>query len=177
MDFLGQPKVPPPSYPPPPVPYHPKGPPPPLPHPASKAPSYPIQKKPTIPVPAPPNLSNAVNKGPPLPLQKPVINRMTTVPVQFPACQKKSVAGNLSLSTLPVYDRKPAPAMVINNPSTLHICEGLQDKLVLNSRDRSSSHNMNNSPGEKKLTPLGNKPSPKLSPPGMKPKLNQPSLQ
>ncbi|XP_026798422.3 SH3 domain-binding protein 2 isoform X2 [Pangasianodon hypophthalmus] len=172
----GQPKAPPPSYPPPPVPNHPKGLPPPVPHTSIKAPPYPIQKKSTTPVPSPPKPSDAMNKGPP-PAQKPVINRMTVAPGPLPVCQKKPVAGSVSLSTLPGYDRKPAPAMVIKNPSTLHICEDLENKLVLNSRDRSSSHNMKNSPGERKLTSLGYKPPPKCPPPGMKPKPTLPSLQ
>lgn len=181
--FPGQPKVPPPSYPPPPVPGHPKGPPPPVPHPPIKSPQYSIQKKPTTPVPGPPKPSDSLNKGPPPgpspppPLHRPIANRKTIAPAPSPVCPKKPVVGSVSLSTLPGYDRKPAPAMVINNPSTLHICEGLGNKLVLNSRDRCSSHNLNNSPGERKLTPLGCKPPSKCPPPGMKPKLSQPSLQ
>ncbi|XP_017345339.1 SH3 domain-binding protein 2 isoform X2 [Ictalurus punctatus] len=179
----GQPKVPPPSYPPPPVPYHPKGPPPPLPHPAIKTPPYPIQKKPTIPVPLPPKPSDSVNKGPPPlhsappPLQKPVINRMTVVPAPPPACQKKSVGGCVPLATLPGYDQKLAPAMVIKNPSTLHICDDLENKLFLNSPNRSGSHNQKNSPGERKPTPLVCKPPSKCPPPLMKPKVSLISLQ
>ncbi|XP_053501533.1 SH3 domain-binding protein 2 isoform X2 [Ictalurus furcatus] len=186
----GQPKVPPPSYPPPPVPYHPKGPPPPVPHPPIKTPPYPIQKKPTIPVPLPPKPSDSVNKGPPPlhsappplhsappPLQKPVINRMTVVPAPPPVCQKKSVGGGVPLATLPGYDRKLSPAMVIKNPSTLHICEDLENKLVLNSHNRSGSHNQKNSPGERKPTPLVCKPPPKCPPPLMKPKVSLISLQ
>lgn len=181
MAFSGQPKAPPPSYPPPPVPNHPKGPPPPVPHPPIKAPSVPIQKKPSTSIAGPPKPSDAVNKGPPPglpappPLQKPVFNRMTVVPAPIPMCQKKSVAGSISLSTLPGYDRKPAPALVIKNPSTLPICEDLKSKLVLNSCDRSSSHNMNDSSSERK--PLSFKPSPRCPPLGNKPKLSQPSLQ
>ncbi|KAF7701381.1 SH3 domain-binding protein 2 isoform X2 [Silurus meridionalis] len=172
----GQPKVPPPSYPPPPVPYHPKGPPPPLPNPPMKTPPYPIHKKPTIPVPSPPKPSDLVNKGPP-PLQKPTFNRMTVVPTPLPIWQKNTVAGSMSLSTLPGYERKPSPGMVLKNPSTLPICEDLENKLVLNSRDKSGSHNLNNSPGEGKILLLGSKPLPKCPPPGTKPKLNLPSLQ
>ncbi|XP_060764241.1 SH3 domain-binding protein 2 isoform X2 [Neoarius graeffei] len=179
----GQPKAPPPSYPPPPVPYHPKGPPPPVPPPPIKSPQCPIQKKPTSTVPGPPKPSDSLNKGPPpVPsapplLQKPTSNRKTIAPAPSPACLKKPVIGMVSLSTLPGYDRKPAPATVIHNPSTLHICENLENKLLLNSRDRSSSQSLNNSPGERKLTMPGYKPPPKCSPPGIKPKLSQPSLQ
>lgn len=177
--FPGQPKAPPPSYPPPPVPNHPKGPPPPVPHPPIKAPLYSIQKKPATPVPGSLKPSDAVNKilpAPPPP-QKPIFNRMTVVPAQIPGCQKKSIAGSVCLSTLPGYDQKPAPAMVIKTASTLHICEDLENKLVLNFHDRSDLHNMNNVPGGRKPAPLGHKPSPKCPPPGMKPKPDQPSLQ
>ncbi|XP_058267653.1 SH3 domain-binding protein 2 isoform X2 [Hemibagrus wyckioides] len=180
----GQPKAPPPSYPPPPVPYHPKGPPPPLPHPPNKPP-IPIQKKPTIPVPSPLNLSETTKNGPPPvlsapplpPLQKPVFNRMTVVPATFPTCQKKTVGGSVSISTFPGYERKPSPTMVIKNPSTVNICEDLENKLVLNPRDRSNTHNVINSPGDRKLPPLVCKPPPKGPPPGMKPKHIQISLQ
>ncbi|KAK3550165.1 hypothetical protein QTP86_021100 [Hemibagrus guttatus] len=171
----GQPKAPPPSYPPPPVPHHPKGPPPPVPHPANKPP-IPIQKKPTIPVPSPANLSETMKNGPSPPLQKPVLNRMTVVPAPFPTSQKKTVGGTVSLSTLPGYERKPSPAMVIKNPSTLHICEDLENKLVLNPRDRSNTHSLISSLGDRKLSPLGYKTPPKC-PPGMKAKLSQISLQ
>lgn len=179
----GQPKVPPPSYPPPPVPYHPKGPPPPLPHPSIKTPLYTIQKKPTIPIPLPPKPSDSVNKGPPpvqstpSPLKKPDINRMTVALAPPPACQKKSVGGGVSLATLPGYDRKPAPAIVSKNPSTLHICEDLENKLGLNSPNRSGLHNQNNSPGERKPALLVCKPPPKCPPPLTKPKVNLISLQ
>ncbi|GAA6098143.1 SH3 domain-binding protein 2 isoform X1 [Tachysurus ichikawai] len=182
----GQPKAPPPSYPPPPVPHHSRGFPPPVPHPPIKPPPVPFQKKPTIPVPGPPNLSEGVNNFPPPglsaplpppPLQKPVFNRMTVAQAPFPTCQKKTVAGSVSLSTLPGYDRKPSPAMVIKTPSTLHICEHLENKVLLNPRDRSNTHNLINTPGDRKLPPLGNKPPAKFPPTGMKPKLSQTSIQ
>ncbi|KAM9456636.1 SH3 domain-binding protein 2 isoform 2-T2 [Clarias gariepinus] len=171
-----QTKVPPPSYPPPPVPYHPKGPAPPVPHTPMKAPPSPMHKKPSVPVPGPPKHCDAVSKGPPPglpgppppPLQKPPFHRKTVVPVPFPVCQKKTVAGSVSVSTLPGYERKLSPAMVINNPSTLHICQDLGNKLVLNS----SSQNLSSSPSDRKF-----KPPPKCPPPTMKPKLSPSFLQ
>ncbi|TSM12583.1 SH3 domain-binding protein 2 [Bagarius yarrelli] len=170
----GQPKSPPPSYPPPPVPHHSKGPPPPIPYPPLKPPPIPTQKKPTIPVPGPPKPCDTANKGsssglsaPPPPLQKPAFTRMTVVPAPFPASQKKTVVGSVSLATLPGYNRMPAPSSLIKTPSTLHICENLENKLSI-SRDRSNTQNLNNSTSDRKLPPPT---------PGIKPKLIHISLQ
>ncbi|XP_076875733.1 SH3 domain-binding protein 2 isoform X1 [Brachyhypopomus gauderio] len=200
-DGAGHPTVPPPNYPPPPVPsqdkdhsvsIHSRGPPPPVPPPPfqshrkfSPAPSCPpIHLE--IPVKGPP---------PPLPIsshtQKHLFSRSTgglacpLPPAPSPACLK---IPPVPMSTLPGYDRKPSAPVIVNSPSTLPICHDLEKKMALKNGDRSSLFNAHNHiPGAKPAEerkpnlPSAGRHKPPLVPkpplPGAKPKPSLPHLQ
>ncbi|KAL7847842.1 hypothetical protein AOLI_G00225600 [Acnodon oligacanthus] len=200
----GRSTVPPPSYPPPPVPHqdrdvcipnHPKGPPPPVPPPPNKTPPCPYPKKFPAIMPGPSIHLDSINKGPP-PLppnpshpHKQFLNRTTggslnpSLPAPPPAILKKSI------STLPACDKKPASSVVVKAPSTLPICHDLEKKVVLNTGEKPrllSVHNLSQgskSAEERKpnsSTTTANKSPlmiPKPPPPGIKPKSIRPSLQ
>ncbi|XP_026864842.2 SH3 domain-binding protein 2 isoform X2 [Electrophorus electricus] len=207
-DGPGHSKVPPPNYPPPPVPSHdrdhsvpnhPKGPPPPVPPLPNKTPPCPIRKKPSPLFPGPPIHLEIVAKGPPPPLpisvhttQKSLFNRINgglaspTPPAPSAACLKKLTVP--PIATLPAYNRKLSPPVIIKSPSTLPICQDLENKVVLNNRDKFGLFNSHNHiPGTKSAeerksnlpTSGGQKallvPKPPL--PGAKLKVSQPSLQ
>ncbi|KAK1800220.1 hypothetical protein P4O66_000271 [Electrophorus voltai] len=207
-DGPGHSKVPPPNYPPPPVPSHdrdhsvpnhPKGPPPPVPPLSNKTPPCPIRKKPSPLFPGPPIHLEIVAKGPPPPLpislhttQKSLFNRINgglaspTPPAPSAACLKKLTVP--PIATLPAYNRKLSPPVIIKSPSTLPICQDLENKVVLNNRDKFGLFNSHNHiPGTKSAeerksnlpTSGGQKallvPKPPL--PGAKLKVSQPSLQ
>ncbi|KAM8829315.1 SH3 domain-binding protein 2 isoform 2-T2 [Spinachia spinachia] len=150
----GRPTAPPPSYPPPPVPFHQradsslayhKGPPPPLPppppHPSvpllHRIPTSPLPKKPppsflppSLPkdpykgTPPPPPLSSlphrSVSPSPPLP---PPPNAKRS-----PPCRVTSVGGPGSNKR----DWRPLPAVSVQTPATLPICEKLGTRMVVN---------------------------------------------
>ncbi|XP_054467944.1 SH3 domain-binding protein 2 isoform X2 [Anoplopoma fimbria] len=143
----GRPAGPPPSYPPPPVPvsfhlrqesspgFH-KGQPPPVP-PLHRIPTSPLPKKPPPFVP-PPSILKDFHKGtpPPLPFAPHLHKAVSLVPPTPPPpnakritqCRATSVGG-------PGNDRRdwrPVPAVLVQTPATLPICDQLESRMVLN---------------------------------------------
>ncbi|KAI3361933.1 hypothetical protein L3Q82_012282 [Scortum barcoo] len=139
----GRPTGPPPSYPPPPVPSAPhfrqessfhKGPPPPIP-PLHRIPTSPLPKKP--PPSAPPlSILKDTNKGPPPPLPfAPHLPKSSTPPPPPSANTKRT----LQSRTISVggtendkRDWRPMPAISVQSPATLPICDQLERRMVLN---------------------------------------------
>ncbi|CAB1352227.1 unnamed protein product [Coregonus sp. 'balchen'] len=159
----GRPTVPPPSYPPPPVPCQfrmesmsgfCKGLPPPVPAP-NRSTTSPLPKKPPAPLP-PPKLGEVShnqhghkdipNKGPPRPPPthlKPSSERSawspkSPIPPPPPMASLKMQAmmGQISISTIPGgkhKDRMPPVPVTLQSPATLSICSDLERKMVLHS--------------------------------------------
>lgn len=143
----GRPMGPPPSYPPPPVPaaftlrqdsspgFH-KGPPPPIP-PQHRIPTSPLPKKPPPSVPSPSVLKDP-NKGPPPPLPfAPHLHKsLSPMPPPPPPpntkrtlqCRATSVGGSGNDKR----DWRPVPAVSVQPPATLPICDQLESRMVLN---------------------------------------------
>lgn len=151
--------MPPPSYPPPPVPgptQHRqdssptffKGLPPPLPSP-NKSPTSPHPKKPPPPFPPPSILRDAPNKAPPPPLpynaypqKPPTPSSSPAPPLPPPPNLKKSLQSRTA--TLPEggadrRDRWPLPTVTVQSPATLPICNQLESRMVLDG----PAHNSN----------------------------------
>ncbi|XP_030625827.1 SH3 domain-binding protein 2 [Chanos chanos] len=185
--------APPPSYPPPPVPVHPKpdhkGPPPPVPPPPSKSAPSPVTKKGPPPIPSQCSPKEVINRGPPPPLpsaphlQKPKLSVGSMPPPPPLSSLKKQVTGKMSVSTLPVCERKPSPLIGMKGPATLPICSELESKMVLSREDKvsttSHSHGTSSNEDKQSLMPMRHKPSvvPKPPVPMVKPKPLRPSLQ
>ncbi|XP_071762778.2 SH3 domain-binding protein 2 isoform X1 [Centroberyx gerrardi] len=174
----GRPTGPPPSYPPPPVPaalqhrqdsitsFH-KGPPPPVP-PHNKTPTSPLPKKPPPSFP-PPCIQKDPPKGlpPPLPfaphLQTP---SSLTPPLPPPPNAKRSLPGRMASMPEPGSDKRggrPLPAVSVQSPATLPICNQLESRMVLNGPSHSSAGG-SHSPGVSRHLGLG-RPGPPLPPP------------
>ncbi|XP_051540770.1 SH3 domain-binding protein 2 isoform X1 [Myxocyprinus asiaticus] len=149
--FPGRPLVPPPSYPPPPVPYlprdnrHTKGPLPPLPPPFKK----------------PSSCSTRNNGPPPLPpaphLQKPDMHQQTRSPVNpVPPPLARTKPPLSSFSTMPSCEKKPNTSLMGNMAATLPIVENLQ-KVLLNTGNKPpiSSHHLvaRPTPGHRQVSP------------------------
>ncbi|KAF7646874.1 hypothetical protein LDENG_00181100 [Lucifuga dentata] len=146
--FSGRPTGPPPSYPPPPVPagiqLHPdsspgfhKGPPPPVPS-HNRPPTNLLSKKPPPSFPPPPiHKEPPNNKAPPLlpftpHLQKPL---SPVPPPPPPPNTKRPLQGRTGSVPEPgsnKRDRRPLPAVMVQTPATLPICDQLESRMVLN---------------------------------------------
>lgn len=132
---LGRTIAPPPSYPPPPVPYHPmsalsKGPPQmPPPIPKKPAPSCPVPTPcslpPSFPPPQTPTPQPACLRGPRGPMAGPPLPSLDSL--------KKQI--NIrTVSTMPPSesrDRRTSPVLHVQHPATLPICRDLEKKVVL----------------------------------------------
>ncbi|XP_041742205.1 SH3 domain-binding protein 2 isoform X2 [Coregonus clupeaformis] len=159
----GRPTVPPPSYPPPPVPCQfrmesmsgfCKGLPPPVPAP-NRSTTSPLPKKPPAPLP-PPKLGEVShnqhghkdipNKGPPRPPPthlKPSSERSAWSPKSpihppppMASLKMQAMMGQISISTIPGgkhKDRMPPVPVTLQSPATLSICSDLERKMVLHS--------------------------------------------
>ncbi|XP_028274473.1 SH3 domain-binding protein 2 isoform X2 [Parambassis ranga] len=143
----GRPTGPPPSYPPPPVPagfpIHRdssptflKGLPPPIPS-QHRIPTSPLPKKPPPSVP-PPTLQKDPGKGPPPPLPfAPHLHKSSssTPPPPPPPNAKKLVQSrtvSVGATDNDKKDWRPLPAMLIQSPATLPICDQLDTRMALN---------------------------------------------
>ncbi|KAM4635245.1 SH3 domain-binding protein 2 [Polymixia lowei] len=177
----GRPTAPPPSYPPPPVPatlqlrqdsslgFH-KGPPPPVPMP-NKPLTSPVPRKTPPPFPPPTIQKDSPNKGPPPPpppfsphLPKP--SCLTPPPPPPPNSSKRQLQGRTPSMPEPgsdKRDRRPLPAVTIQSPATLPICNQLESRMVLNGPAHSSGiAGGSHSPGNNRHS---TKPSSLLPPP------------
>ncbi|GAA6233984.1 SH3 domain-binding protein 2 isoform X1 [Lates japonicus] len=143
----GRPTGPPPSYPPPPVPtpfqlrqdsssgFH-KGPPPPLPL-QHRIPTAPLPKKP-LPFALPPSILKDPNKGPPPPLPfAPHLQKQSSsaAPPPPPPNLKRTPQNWATSVGEPGNDKrdwKPLPAVSVQSPATLPICDQLETRLALN---------------------------------------------
>ncbi|XP_018558053.1 SH3 domain-binding protein 2 isoform X2 [Lates calcarifer] len=141
----GRPTGPPPSYPPPPVPtpfqlrqdsssgFH-KGPPPPVP-PQHRIPTAPLPKKP-LPFAPPPSILKDPNKAPPppLPFAPHLQKQLSGAPPPPPPNLKRTQNWATSVGE-PGNDKrdwKPLPAVSVQSPATLPICDQLETRLALN---------------------------------------------
>ncbi|XP_042365155.1 SH3 domain-binding protein 2 isoform X2 [Plectropomus leopardus] len=156
----GRPTGPPPSYPPPPVPaaiqlrpdsspvFH-KGPPPPVP-PQHRIPSSPLPKKPPPSVP-PPSILKDPNKGPAPPLPfAPHLHKSSTPPPPPPPNAKRTFQSRVASVGGAGSDRRdwrPLPAVSVQSPATLPICDQLESRMVLNG----PTHQPLNAAGSKSL--------------------------
>ncbi|XP_034047834.1 SH3 domain-binding protein 2 isoform X2 [Thalassophryne amazonica] len=142
----GKPTGPPPSYPPPPVPapfqlhqdaspvFH-RGLPPPVPS-HNKTATSSLPKKPPSPH-APASIQDFSNKGPPppLPFAPHLKNSSPTPPPPPPPNAKrllKSRGSTVSESGITKKDQRSLPAIFVQSPATLPICNQLETRMVLN---------------------------------------------
>nr|XP_033502231.1 SH3 domain-binding protein 2 isoform X2 [Epinephelus lanceolatus] len=149
----GRPTGPPPSYPPPPVPFqlrqdsapafH-KGPPPPVP-PLHRIQTSPLPKKPPPSVP-PPSILKDPHKGPPPPLPfAPHLPKSMSVspspPPPPPPNAKRTLQSRVASVGGPGNDKRdwrPLPAMSVQSPATLPICDQIETRMVLNGPSHSA---------------------------------------
>ncbi|XP_019112500.1 SH3 domain-binding protein 2 isoform X2 [Larimichthys crocea] len=142
----GRPTGPPPSYPPPPVPaglqlrpdpgasFH-KGPPPPIP-PQHRIPTSPLPKKPPPSIPPPSIPFKDLNKGPPPPLPfAPHLHKsLSSSPPPPPPPNAKRTIPNRTTSVggagADKRDWRNSPAVSIQSPATLPICEQLEARIL-----------------------------------------------
>lgn len=132
----GRPTGPPPSYPPPPVPvsqrqdsslgFH-KALPPPIPSQHKTSSSALPKKPPPSALPPSPCLKKDSSKGPPPPLPF-----GPSVPPPLPSNLKKPGRSTSVGVTGNERDRRPMPAVLVQSPATLPICEKLETRMVLN---------------------------------------------
>ncbi|XP_041816127.1 SH3 domain-binding protein 2 isoform X2 [Chelmon rostratus] len=143
----GRPTGPPPSYPPPPVPaafqlrqdsspsFH-KGPPPPIP-PQHRIPTSALPKKP-LPSAPPPSILKDPTKGPPppLPFAPHLHNSLSSTPPPPPPPNAKRALQSRATSVGGPRDDKRdwrnLPAISVQSPATLPICDQLETRMVLN---------------------------------------------
>lgn len=132
-----RPTGPPPSYPPPPVPaagFH-KGPPPPIP-PQHRISTSPLPKKP--PPSVPPSILKDPTKGlpPPIPFAPHLQKSLSSTPPPPPPPNAKLTLQNRATSLGGLgnekRDWKPLPAISLQSPATLPICNKLETRMVLN---------------------------------------------
>ncbi|XP_044029946.1 SH3 domain-binding protein 2 isoform X2 [Siniperca chuatsi] len=142
----GRPTGPPPSYPPPPVPaaFHLrqdstpgfyKGPPPPLPSP-HRIPNSPLPKKPSPSAPPPSILKEPKEPPPPLPFAPHLHKSFSSAPPPPPPpIAKRTLQSWTTSAGKPGNDKRdwrPLPALSVQSPATLPICDQLETRMALN---------------------------------------------